>query len=833
MTKNFFGKISAAGAMMLLASGAFAQSVFVEQFPYTVGGLVANSGGNWTNSSGTAGTFVTINDPLSLSGLATSAGVAAKVDAVLAGGEDVGRNFTAITGDNQVIYASFLVKPTTDPTSTAGTYVAHFFEGNSGTNFRGRLFLSATAGGTRVGGAISGAAGAYNATPTVIANGATALVVMRYTVGTAATAGDDTFVGYVQTTPTATEPGSPEFTAVAGTDVANATGVARFALRQGSVANSGAYTIDEVRVGRTWADVVPLAVTGPEITVTDVTGSTALTSGDTVNFGSTTTGNSLTRNFSVGNTGPGALAITSTNFTGGYGFNGDTIGATIAPAGSDTFNVTVTSGSPGPVNGTLVIGNDDSNENPFTINFNSTFTAAPLPDIALSDAGGAVADGGSIAFGSVAGNSAGSPATHQVTITNAGTATLNLTSVVASGDFSTANFSSAVPGTLAASASLTFDLTVPVTSAGAKAGTLTVVSDSPAPENSYDVTIGGTVTAGAAPTLAATVPQTDATKLLLRFNKNIQTGGTYTVNPGAIVPTSAVVSGSEVTLTLPSALPGYPNIFSANYTVAATDLGSASATSANFVNGVTSRTALRADVASDGTHPLDSTTAGAGTRIVVQGTIIEDSIDNATAASQNATLAGSPGIVLRSFSGVRIETLVNPGDVVTAVGEVETFRGLLEILQQASTAPFITVNSTGASLPSPTLITSSDAADFANLEEFESTLVRLDNVKFVSGPGANFASDALDHNYTITNAAGAGVTPTITLRIDKDIAALPGVDGFVGKTAPTDRFDVIGILQQFDAAASPWNAGYQIIPLSYDAGILLPPAAVSEWTILD
>ncbi|MDZ7263348.1 MAG: phospholipase D-like domain-containing protein [candidate division KSB1 bacterium] len=136
---------------------------------------------------------------------------------------------------------------------------------------------------------------------------------------------------------------------------------------------------------------------------------------------------------------------------------------------------------------------------------------------------------------------------------------------------------------------------------------------------------------------------------------------------------------------------------------------------------------------------------------------------------------------------------VNIGDSVKISGTVTQYSGLTElknvtILLRVPRAPSVV----------PKLITCLDVAtEGANgVEKLEGQLVRINNVAVntskwtVSGAGSNFI---------LTDATGS-----CEIRIDKDT-------DLSNTSAPAARFDVIGVIQQYDPE-SPYTQGYQLLP---------------------
>lgn len=134
------------------------------------------------------------------------------------------------------------------------------------------------------------------------------------------------------------------------------------------------------------------------------------------------------------------------------------------------------------------------------------------------------------------------------------------------------------------------------------------------------------------------------------------------------------------------------------------------------------------------------------------------------------------------------------GDLVRFVGEAEQFAGQTEVNIGEAFGNYGHALVSAGSAPAPDPITVAEAG-----ESLEGTLVRIDDVSVVSGTIPESGSG----NLVITD--DGGVT-TLTLRID-DTTGIPGAE------TPTQPFDVIGILSQFDSSY-PFTSGYQVVPRS-------------------
>ena len=136
------------------------------------------------------------------------------------------------------------------------------------------------------------------------------------------------------------------------------------------------------------------------------------------------------------------------------------------------------------------------------------------------------------------------------------------------------------------------------------------------------------------------------------------------------------------------------------------------------------------------------------------------------------------------------------GDSITISGTLKNYNNLLEIDPISS----VNVHSAGHNLPEPKLLTADQIG-----ESYESQLVRLNNVQFVS-PSGTFNGDA---NYTLTDG-----NQTFVIRINRNAGSI------VGQQIPTGVFDLTAICSQFSYNTNDVTTGYQLLPRNMDDFIL-------------
>jgi polyisoprenoid-binding protein YceI len=198
------------------------------------------------------------------------------------------------------------------------------------------------------------------------------------------------------------------------------------------------------------------------------------------NFGNQVVGTtSSAAPITLTNTGNVTLNITSVTIAGtnsGDFTQTNNCGATVAAGASCTLSVTFTPTASGSRSGSLTI-TDNASPATQTVSLTGTGTA---PVVGLSPA--------SLTFPAQAVGTSSSA--QSVTLSNTGSATLSITSITASGDFSQTNTCGA---SLAASASCTLSVTFTPTASGSRSGSLTITDNaSPATQT---VSLTGTGTA--------------------------------------------------------------------------------------------------------------------------------------------------------------------------------------------------------------------------------------------------------------------------------------------------------------------------------------------------
>jgi hypothetical protein len=164
--------------------------------------------------------------------------------------------------------------------------------------------------------------------------------------------------------------------------------------------------------------------------------------------------------------------------------------------------------------------------------------------------------------------------------------------------------------------------------------------------------------------------------------------------------------------------------------------------------------------------------------------------------------SAGPGAIEDETGGVSVygSTFCNSvaiGDSVTVTATLTNYNGLAELSFSVGTSSFTVHSSNNQVDPKVVTLTQVINQQWNGFEEFESRLIRINNVTI--NASGNFATGT---NYDITDATGNIIQG---LRIDNDVATI------IGTQIPTGEVDLIGILGQFKTTA-PYNSGYQILP---------------------
>ncbi|MCC5643848.1 choice-of-anchor D domain-containing protein [Nostoc sp. CHAB 5824] len=230
-------------------------------------------------------------------------------------------------------------------------------------------------------------------------------------------------------------------------------------------------------------------VNAPEIQVLNGTVNIADGSTTAIDFGDAAFGSTVTKTFTIKNTGKAVLNLSNLELPDGFSLVG-TLPATLAINNWTNIKVALNTKTPGNYGGSFSLANNDTDESPFDFAIKGTVKPAPTPEIQVLNGTVDIADGSTTAinFGNVA---FGSTVTKTFTIKNTGTATLNLSNLKLPDGFSLVG---SFPYTVAAKASksITVALNTNTPTPGTYAGSFSLTNND-SDESPFNFAISGTV----------------------------------------------------------------------------------------------------------------------------------------------------------------------------------------------------------------------------------------------------------------------------------------------------------------------------------------------------
>ncbi|MGA8897608.1 MAG: DUF4347 domain-containing protein, partial [Planktothrix agardhii] len=156
----------------------------------------------------------------------------------------------------------------------------------------------------------------------------------------------------------------------------------------GNTTNATGLTTDQRGVGfariiNNTVDIGAFEYVPPEIEVLDGTSNIIDGTSTAINFGQISLGGSLTKTFTIKNTGLGDLLLTNPIIFTGTGVTGlgNFTTTTLAPNGSTTVDVTLTPNQIGTLQGELSFSNNDGDENPFNFPFSLIASAVEISKV--------------------------------------------------------------------------------------------------------------------------------------------------------------------------------------------------------------------------------------------------------------------------------------------------------------------------------------------------------------------------------------------------------------------------------------------------------------------
>ncbi len=266
-----------------------------------------------------------------------------------------------------------------------------------------------------------------------------------------------------------------------------------------TVGNESGYSNEVAHLTPSLAE---MNLVGNSVSIVD--GDATPAAADHTDFGSAdVAGGTVTRTFTIQNTGAAALTLSGTPLVAVGGANAADFAVTVLPsasvaaAGATSFQVRFDPSAAGARTATLSIASNDADENPYNFAIQGTGTTAPeinlvgnSVSIVDGDATPAAAD--HTDFGSA--DIAGGTVTRTFTIQNTGSGALTLsgTPLVVVGGTHAADFAVTVlpSASVAAAASTTFQVRFDPSAAGTRTATLSIAGND-ADENPYNFAIQG------------------------------------------------------------------------------------------------------------------------------------------------------------------------------------------------------------------------------------------------------------------------------------------------------------------------------------------------------
>ncbi|MEH2072926.1 MAG: choice-of-anchor D domain-containing protein [Nostoc sp.] len=228
-------------------------------------------------------------------------------------------------------------------------------------------------------------------------------------------------------------------------------------------------------------------ISAPEIQV--LNGTVDISDGSTtaISFGDVVAGNTLTKTFTIKNTGTAALNLSNLKLPDGFSLVG-TLPTSVAANASTAITVALNTTTPGTYSGSFTLNNNDTNESRFDFAISGIVKPVPAPEIQVLNGTVDIADGSTtaISFGDVV---AGNTLTKTFTIKNTGTAALNLSNLKLPDGFSLVG---TLPTSVAANASTAITVALNTTTPGTYSGSFTL-NNNDTNESRFDFAISGIV----------------------------------------------------------------------------------------------------------------------------------------------------------------------------------------------------------------------------------------------------------------------------------------------------------------------------------------------------
>jgi hypothetical protein len=326
---------------------------------------------------------------------------------------------------------------------------------------------------------------------------------------------------------------------------------------QGSLDEAAVYqrAMSAAEVAQHYAAGNTQGTPAPEITMRQ--GSTSLTDGQAVNFGTTNQGTPVSQTFTITNNGNATLTLTALDpaaMPAGFALTSNLGSTSLAAGQSTSFTVQLTATAAGSYSGAIHLASNDSNENPFDLTLSGSVTAV-APKLGLSQGGVGLTSGQMISFGTTP---TGTPVSKAFTITNSGNATLTLTALdpnsLPAGFALTSNIGNT---SLAAGQSTSFTLQLSAAAAGSYSGVIHLASNDSS-QNPFDISLSGTVNSVVVGGASASYRLDETSGTTAVDSSGSGNSGTYVNSPTLGVPgvisgdTAVGLNGTNQYVSLPS-----------------------------------------------------------------------------------------------------------------------------------------------------------------------------------------------------------------------------------------------------------------------------------------
>ena len=480
--------------------------------------------------------------------------------------------------------------------------------------------------------------------------------------------------------------------------------------------------------------------------------------------------------FTLANTGTANL-----DFSPPFTVTGDYAQTTACPTtlvpspgtpNSCTVDVSFTPTATGVRTGVLTItSNAPSSQD--MVNLTGTGSAAPVPVVSLAPT--------SLTF--VAQTVGTTSAAQPATLTNTGTATLNIGSIAASGDYA---FTTTCAASVAPSGSCSFSVTFTPIVAGTRTGSITIPDDASGSPHVLSLTGTGTLPPVATITVSPSPVSFPPTQVGVVSAEQVvtisNTGG------AALTISSVQVVGAEFTVSL-------------NGCTAALSTGGSCPVKVVFAPaGTGTRIATLRIISNAATSPTQVTLTGTGTA-VPSGTLdaqpaavtFVDQVVGTSSASQSVAVSNT-GVFPVTVASVSVSgdftqtndcTVVSPGGagcMVTVVFSPQglgTRNGALTIVSDASNpALSVSLLGNGVLTSFPVIELSATALGFGNRVMGVGSSAQVVTVRNTGGANLVITRIYLQGDFRQSNDCTAAVVPGATCRIDVGfVPSIPGTRG--------------------------------------------------------